>query len=145
MKDQTWDNLCAAFNSKSSTADRTVSQLRTKELYKTGGGAAVITPLTDYEEKLMHILSSSVRGLSSCNDSDTVCTTVTPSTILAELSNDNVIEIFVILNTPRPLEVTEICSPHETIDNDKENVLIATGIGLLLSTRKYTLVFITTT
>lgn len=71
---------CEEFNSQAGEIPRNVKNLKTKydglkkalkkkkaanqsEVYKTGGGARIITPYTDYEEKLLSILGLQICGL----------------------------------------------------------------------------------
>ncbi|KAK4883036.1 hypothetical protein RN001_006355 [Aquatica leii] len=55
------------------------------EIFKTGGGAAVILPFTDYEKKLMNVEQLSVDGLPSEDDLDLILTGVIKSVTLAKL------------------------------------------------------------
>lgn len=80
QKEEAWNKLCEEFNSQAGEIPRNVKNLKTKydglkkalkkkkaanqsEVYKTGGGARIITPYTDYEEKLLSILGLQICGL----------------------------------------------------------------------------------
>ncbi|KAJ8947509.1 hypothetical protein NQ314_008587 [Rhamnusium bicolor] len=87
QKNEIWETVAAEFNALSGCTYRTGKVLRLEydimkrnlkkkttknkqELFKTGGDTVKVEPLTDYEEKLLQVLTLSVEGLPSHNDSD---------------------------------------------------------------------------
>ncbi len=88
-KNQAWEKLAAEFNIKNTKSGviRTMHNLKTKyegvkkdlrkkvaknkqEIFKTGGGAPNITPLTPYEELIFNLITLSVEGLPCRYDDD---------------------------------------------------------------------------
>lgn len=90
---KSWNNLTAEFNSQNSGLPRTTATLRgkyetfkkelrkkaakhTQELYKTGGGAVEVPPLSSSEEKIYSLIKLSVDGLSGRFDDDSMFFTI---------------------------------------------------------------------
>ncbi|KAB0790385.1 hypothetical protein PPYR_15249 [Photinus pyralis] len=87
-KNTTWEQITAEFNSQNESSNyRDTKNLRLKydclkreikakkaknklEIYKTGGGKPEGTPYTDYEEKILDVITLSLEGLPCRHDSD---------------------------------------------------------------------------
>ncbi|KAI4454112.1 hypothetical protein MML48_scaffold00000252 [Holotrichia oblita] len=137
-KDKAWADIAVEFNAITGGIHRTAKVLRLKydgikrglkqkqtknklEVFKTGGGAPNIQPLSDCEEKLLQFMTLSVHGLPAAggNDSDIIlpssCTTEVSEPITREtqgilLSGDILeeAEIYQEVSEPIVMEVEDV-------------------------------------
>ncbi|KAI4455414.1 hypothetical protein MML48_9g00003643 [Holotrichia oblita] len=142
-KDKAWAEIAVEFNAITGGIHRTAKVLRLKydgikrglkqkqtknklEVFKTGGGAPNIQPLSDCEEKLLQFMTLSVHGLPAAggNDSDIIlpssCTTEVSEPITREtqgilLSGDILeeAEIYQEVSEPIVMEVEDVTSTQQ--------------------------------
>ncbi|KAK4881286.1 hypothetical protein RN001_004605 [Aquatica leii] len=114
-KNKAWENIATEFNPVTGCINRVSKVLRLKydnikpnikqkqsknkyEIFKTGGGAAVILPFTDYEKKLMNVVQLSVDGLPSEGDSDHILTASSNSGLMVYENDNDLFEYIVEQN-----------------------------------------------
>ncbi|KAK5648033.1 hypothetical protein RI129_002925 [Pyrocoelia pectoralis] len=121
-KNNAWTQLITEFNSATSALiPRTTKSLKTKyeglkkelrkkkaiekqELFKTGGGEPVKTTFTDWEEKLLILISITCEGLAPIND----CDSAVAERYLPTLQNHNLLIYYFILTGTKISSINEL-------------------------------------